>query len=181
MHGYTATKEIPFRAVCETIRDYAFVATDLPVIVSLEVHTSHEQQATMVEIMESTWKGMLVDIPEDANDHTALPSPKELRNKILIKVKYAPPSAAKPGAPKSDVADETVAEVAESDAPLDASGKPAKKFKIIETLSRLGVYVRGYTFKDLQQPGEFQRLSTFWKFANRQTRGGNSHSYLLAV
>lgn len=26
-HGYTATSDIPFRAVCETIRDYAFVSS----------------------------------------------------------------------------------------------------------------------------------------------------------
>lgn len=43
-HGYTATREMPFRRMCEAVRDYAFRATDLPLIVSLEVHCSPGQQ-----------------------------------------------------------------------------------------------------------------------------------------
>lgn len=30
LHGYTATKDVPFRKVCEVIREYAFHATDFP-------------------------------------------------------------------------------------------------------------------------------------------------------
>jgi len=37
LHGHTATEQVPFRRVCETIMDHAFQATDLPLIVSLEV------------------------------------------------------------------------------------------------------------------------------------------------
>lgn len=42
-HGYTLTKHVPFREVCQAIRESAFVASDLPIIVSLEVHASHTQ------------------------------------------------------------------------------------------------------------------------------------------
>lgn len=43
-HGYTATREMPFRKMCEAVREYAFRTTDLPLIVSLEVHCSPAQQ-----------------------------------------------------------------------------------------------------------------------------------------
>lgn len=88
LHGYTLTKEITFREVCESIRDTAFVNSDLPVIVSLEVHANLEQQAIMVDIITSVWKGMLVNLPgASSEDIENLPPPSELRKKLLIKVK----------------------------------------------------------------------------------------------
>jgi hypothetical protein len=42
-HGYTLTKEVPFRDVCRAIGQNAFVTSELPVIVSLEVHADHVQ------------------------------------------------------------------------------------------------------------------------------------------
>lgn len=85
LHGYTLTKEVLFRDVCQTVKDYAFVASDLPLIVSLEVHCSPLQQSVMVDIMEETW-GKYLLVPNE--DPSSLPSPDQLRNKILIKVKY---------------------------------------------------------------------------------------------
>lgn len=88
LHGYTLTKEVPFRQVCEAIRDTAFVNSDMPVIVSLEVHASLEQQAIMVDIMTSLWKEYLVHLQHASeSDIDALPPPGELRKKLLIKVK----------------------------------------------------------------------------------------------
>lgn len=89
-HGYTLTSEMSFREVCATIRDYAFAASDLPLIVSLEVHAGPEQQEIMVELMADYWRGMLVDLPLDpaqTADTAALPTLKELERKILVKVK----------------------------------------------------------------------------------------------
>lgn len=48
-HGYTLTKEVPFRDVCRAIRETAFIASDLPVIVSLEVHAGHTQVRDLCE------------------------------------------------------------------------------------------------------------------------------------
>jgi hypothetical protein len=89
--GYTLTESIPFRSVCESIRKYAFAASNLPVIVSLEVHTSAPQQEMMVDIMNECFQGMLVDLPGNT-DVDSLPQPKlqDLMNKILVKVKYSP-------------------------------------------------------------------------------------------
>lgn len=136
LHGYTLTKEVLFRDVCNAIRECAFVATDLPVIVSLEVHASLEQQEIMVAIMKEAWKGMLVDISkEQANQ---LPSPDQLRKKILIKVKWTPlgqdPQEQKFSGEENGAEDEK------------------KKSKTLEALSQLGVYTRAYTFKNFRQP-----------------------------
>ncbi|OHF00151.1 phosphatidylinositol-specific phospholipase C [Colletotrichum orchidophilum] len=165
-HGYTLTKEVPFRHVCETIRDYGFHSADTPLIVSLEVHCSAEQQEVMVRIMEDTWAGLLVPTPDI--DAPELPRPADLLGKILVKVKYAPP----PGAGVTDAQDDddseedgkasttppdaNVAAAPSNKAPAAAAAAAAaakkKPSKIIQTLSRLGVYTRGVSFKSLTQP-----------------------------
>ena len=146
LHGYTLTKEVSFRDVCAAIRDYGFVVTDLPLIVSLEVHAGSEQQEVMVKIMEQIWKDYL--LPPPKSDAETLPPPGDLRNKILVKVKYAPPhkeaADTKPeGDPDSEAEEERV----------PADGKKKKKpSKIIQALSSLGIYTRGVSFKSLTQP-----------------------------
>jgi hypothetical protein len=148
LHGYTATKEIPFRAVCEVIRDYAFVYSDLPLIVSLEVHCRHEQQEIMVEIMTECWKKYLVDIPKDFSDETPLPPLKSLKNKILIKVKYSKPEKES----KNPLVKKTSKEDVGNDAEEEGQVEAGKKGKIIEALGKLGVYVRSCHFDSLDQP-----------------------------
>ncbi|KAK0621270.1 PLC-like phosphodiesterase [Bombardia bombarda] len=170
LHGYTLTKDILFRDVCEAVRDYAFVVSDLPVVVSLEVHCCAQQQEAMVSIMEEVWEGLL--LPEPKEDTTTLPSPGELRGKILVKVKYAPPdnilsevaggsgnggSATPPGPDGADSGEEPA--VAAADAATTTkttTTTPAKKkkhaSKIIQTLSKFGIYTRGVSFKSLMQP-----------------------------
>ncbi|KAI1111712.1 PLC-like phosphodiesterase [Nemania sp. NC0429] len=144
LHGYTLTKEVSFRDVCEAIRKYAFVVSDLPIIVSLEVHCSTQQQEIMVRIMNETWAEYLV--PQPSEDAQRLPTPGDLRRKILVKVKYAPPGAS----PSVDV------EEAQDRLPPEAQGGPKAKAKkaskIIQALSALGVYTRGVSFKSLTQP-----------------------------
>lgn len=149
-HGFTLTKDIPFRLVCHAIRDSAFEATDLPIIVSLEVHCCFEQQETMVEIMRNVFKDHLLDISkESANGFHALPSPDQLRKKILIKVKWTTnPETGESNNPLEQV--ET-----EETEPTDEPANPEKKkkaAKIIQALSDLGVYTRAYTFKHFGQP-----------------------------
>ncbi|KAM9882052.1 phosphatidylinositol-specific phospholipase C [Verticillium dahliae] len=138
LHGYTLTKEVSFRDVCVTIRDYAFKTTDTPLIASLEVHCSAEQQSIMVKIMKEVWAELLVPIPD--TEPTQLPQPGQLRNKIIVKVKYAPPGSS-PGRDTPDQDDET-----------PADGKKAKPSKITQELSDLGFNSRGVSFKSLDQP-----------------------------
>jgi hypothetical protein len=169
LHGYTLTKDTSFRAVCATIRDYAFVTSHLPLIVSLEVHTSPEQQDIMVEIMTEYWRGMLVDLPFDpyqSAQQLALPTLKELEKKILVKVKRSSPKAAEAAKPTTlqapaEPLQQTAS--ANSDATTSASSEddpeapnkpPAPKTKITDALARLGTYTGAYSFKSLDQPGQ---------------------------
>ena len=152
LHGYTLTKDITFRDVCEAIKDYGFATTDLPLIVSLEVHCSAEQQERMVDIMRQTWGDLL--LPEPEEDAKCLPTPEEVRGKILVKVKYAPPHD-EGGSTTPEDLDNTVANAALGlpEEPGQPKQRAAKKpSKIIWALSRMGIYTRGVSFKSLMQP-----------------------------
>jgi hypothetical protein len=144
LHGYTLTKEISFRDVCVAIRDNGFAVTDTPIIVSLEVHCKPPQQMLMVKIMKEIWGEHLVAEPDA--DPVSLPSPAELRNKILIKVKYAPPGSSPP-AEDSEDDDRLSGEVSRK-----GESKKEKPSKITQELSRLGVFTKGISFKSLSQP-----------------------------
>lgn len=158
LHGYTLTKEVSFREVCNAIREYAFTVTDLPLIVSLEVHAGPEQQEVMVKIMKDTWAGYLIEPP--AEDARFLPPPQDFRNKILVKVKYAPPPG---GQGEQDLtpsptngSDDDVASAGTGATAAEAAAAKKKKkkkpSKIIQALSNLGIYTRGVSFKSLSQP-----------------------------
>ncbi|CEJ81952.1 hypothetical protein VHEMI02049 [[Torrubiella] hemipterigena] len=150
LHGYTLTKEVSFRDVCSAIRDDAFTVSDLPLIISLEVHCRPEQQLLMVSIMKEAFSGFLA--PELDVDAAELPSPESLKRKILIKVKYARPEAlaeAEQSEDPGDSGDERLPVAGEGDA---VPAKPKKAAKIIEELSRLGVYTKAISFKTWTQP-----------------------------
>ncbi|EGX52559.1 hypothetical protein AOL_s00007g547 [Orbilia oligospora ATCC 24927] len=85
-HGRTLTSKVLFSDVVKTIGKYAFVASQYPVILSLEVHCGVEQQIIMAETLKIMLGDRLVIAPLISNSMT-LPSPQELKNKILIKVK----------------------------------------------------------------------------------------------
>ncbi|OHW96635.1 1-phosphatidylinositol-bisphosphate phosphodiesterase delta-1 [Colletotrichum incanum] len=150
LHGFTLTKEVLFRDVCQIVRDYAFAVSDLPLIVSLEMHCSPLQQGAMFDIMEETWGEYLLHAPEV--EPTSLPSPDKLRNEILIKVKYVPDD-------KND-AESTMAGGSEDDEGIlevvtegcEKKTKKVKAPKITRRLSRLGIHARGITFKSLEEP-----------------------------
>lgn len=142
------------------------MSSDLPVIVSLEVHCSSEQQEIMVEIIEKSWKGMLVPIPSEPC--RSLPSPEELRGKILVKVKYANPEAAKRNAVKASTPKLQRERSTSSGSPdsenqnaVIGDEKKKKKTSIIESLSALGVYTRSYHFKSLTTPEALEPTHVF--------------------
>ena len=85
-HGRTLTTSVLFADCIRVINEHAFTASEYPLIISLEVHTNPEQQAIMTDIMKSTFGEKLVLQPLDP-ESTVLPSPDQLKNRILIKVK----------------------------------------------------------------------------------------------
>ncbi|PHH60304.1 hypothetical protein CDD81_1859 [Ophiocordyceps australis] len=86
VHGRTLTTAISFKEVMTTINKYAFSKSSFPLWISLEVHCCAAQQALMVDIMKEAFGSRLVTAPLDATADK-LPSPSELMERILIKVK----------------------------------------------------------------------------------------------
>ena len=133
--------------------------SDLPLIVSLEVHANAEQQEIMVEIINSTWKGYLVPLP--SSDCTALPSPGSLRHKILVKVKasdqkktnitHAKDETSSASHVKSNASSSTPSEDEDTKTSSDLR-KKKKKSSITPSLSALGIYTRGYHFHSFRSP-----------------------------
>lgn len=89
-HGHTLTTKIPFKDVVEAINRTAFVNSDMPVILSIENHCSLPQQRKMAEIFKMVFGERLVTkflFESDFADEPRLPSPLQLRGKILLKNK----------------------------------------------------------------------------------------------
>ena len=86
LHGRTLTSSILFADCISVIGKYAFEASPYPLIVSLEVHCNARQQQVMFDIMVNELREQLLMEPLMTNVFQ-LPSPEELRNKILVKVK----------------------------------------------------------------------------------------------
>lgn len=179
-HGHTATTEVLFSDCVSAIGEYAFRASPYPVILSLEVHCCHEQQVKMAEILQSVLGEALVTEPFMTNSFI-LPTPDELKNKILVKVK---PSSAKDEALlKNDVnaidrkigssgaaknssvggafvkgqsSSSAVSTTSESEHDSGGGGKTKKKpaTKIAPELGVLGVYCRGQKFRNFALPGK---------------------------
>ncbi|KAJ5572812.1 hypothetical protein N7450_009796, partial [Penicillium hetheringtonii] len=156
LHGHTLTKGASFREIAYAIRDSAFVTSDLPVIVSFEIHASLDQQQIMVDIIHDAWKGFLVEIPA-GTPADKLPKLAELKRKILIKTKSLPLKGTgeiDAEAEEDDEEEETESNDELVDKSVSQDSKPAKKkpAKILEALAKLAVYTRAYHFSHFEQP-----------------------------
>ncbi|XP_037017686.2 1-phosphatidylinositol 4,5-bisphosphate phosphodiesterase beta-2 [Artibeus jamaicensis] len=90
-HGFTMTTDIYFKEAIEAIAESAFKTSPYPVILSFENHVdSPRQQAKMAEYCRTMFGDMLLTEPLEKfplKPGTPLPSPEDLRGKILIKNK----------------------------------------------------------------------------------------------
>ncbi|CAH1784522.1 unnamed protein product, partial [Owenia fusiformis] len=89
-HGHTLTTKISFKEVVEAINKSAFVTSPYPVIISIENHLSIPQQQKMAQTFINVFGEKLVTkflFETDFVDDPVLPSPNQLKYKILIKNK----------------------------------------------------------------------------------------------
>uniref|UniRef100_A0A3B4C9C4 Phosphoinositide phospholipase C n=1 Tax=Pygocentrus nattereri TaxID=42514 RepID=A0A3B4C9C4_PYGNA len=89
-HGHTLTTKIPFKDVVEAINRTAFINSEMPVILSIENHCSLPQQRKMADMFKAVFGDKLVTkflFESDFSDDPLLPSPLQLRGKILLKNK----------------------------------------------------------------------------------------------
>ncbi|XP_054960577.1 1-phosphatidylinositol 4,5-bisphosphate phosphodiesterase gamma-1 isoform X2 [Pan paniscus] len=85
-HGHTLTTKIKFSDVLHTIKEHAFVASEYPVILSIEDHCSIAQQRNMAQYFKKVLGDTLLTKPVEISAD-GLPSPNQLKRKILIKHK----------------------------------------------------------------------------------------------
>ncbi|KAM8791941.1 1-phosphatidylinositol 4,5-bisphosphate phosphodiesterase delta-4 isoform 1-T1 [Rhynchonycteris naso] len=171
-HGYTLTSRILFKEVVATVAQYAFQTSDYPVILSLENHCSWEQQEIIAHHLTEILGEQLLSTTLDGLLPTQLPSPEELRKKILVKGK-------KLGTLEEDLEEEEEEEV-EQEAELETESQfesdmqelsPCRKDKkkkskpiLCPSLSVLVVYTKIVPFHSFTHSREnyrFYELSSF--------------------
>ena len=154
-HGYTLTSNLPFRAVCETIRDVVDrEAAELvdnenhaaPIMLSLENHCGAQGQLRLVQIMQEVWGDRLLSKAvrehghqeqEGTGSHVTL---QELGNKIAVMVEYHMLDEPEDSDTSSDE-DEDEATKAEHQAYKESKRKAAAS-SIVPELADLGVYAQ---------------------------------------
>lgn len=83
-HRKTLTTPVAVRDICQAIKNYAFISSPHPVIISAETHCSTVQQKILASILRDVFGDKLVT--QTIDGRAALPSPEELKGKILFKV-----------------------------------------------------------------------------------------------
>uniref|UniRef100_A0A674BUK5 Phosphoinositide phospholipase C n=1 Tax=Salmo trutta TaxID=8032 RepID=A0A674BUK5_SALTR len=145
-HGHTFTSKILFRDVITTLAEYAFKVSEFPVILSLENHCSMEQQRVMAQLLDTILGDTLLTAPLDRLVPQELPSPQDLKGKVLLKAKKIG------GLEESEtLTDEVTDEVSDED---EADPKSLSKSKLSRELSDLVVYCKSVHFHSF----EYSRL-----------------------
>mmetsp|Transcript_66796 Transcript_66796/g.164629 ORF Transcript_66796/g.164629 Transcript_66796/m.164629 type:complete len:812 (+) Transcript_66796:154-2589(+) len=91
-HGHTLCTKIMFKEAIEEIKNCAFgppANNPYPVILSIEMHCSHQNQKRMYDICKEVLGSMMLQLPVDHTSMEDLPSPGSLMNKIIIKGKQS--------------------------------------------------------------------------------------------
>ncbi|KAH0513455.1 1-phosphatidylinositol 4,5-bisphosphate phosphodiesterase delta-4 [Microtus ochrogaster] len=84
-HGHTLTSRILFKDVLATLAQYAFQFSDYPLILSLENHCTWDQQHTLAQHLTEILGEQLLSTTIDGVLMDKLPSPEQLRGKVLLK------------------------------------------------------------------------------------------------
>ncbi|KAL2259932.1 hypothetical protein VTK26DRAFT_6233 [Humicola hyalothermophila] len=167
-HGYTLVSNIPFRSVCETIRDVVDYEATLPraqgyapapILVSLENHCGSAGQLRLVQIMKEVWGHRLLSAPVREKGHEERAGEgshvrlEELGSQIAVIVEYHLPDEA------SDDDSDSSSDSSSSDSDSEEEEKAAQQeYKakkkatpstiIIPELASLGVYAQSIKPRD---------------------------------
>ncbi|XP_012887386.1 PREDICTED: 1-phosphatidylinositol 4,5-bisphosphate phosphodiesterase delta-3 [Dipodomys ordii] len=137
-HGHTLTSKILFRDVIQAVRDHAFTLSPYPVILSLENHCGLEQQAAMARHLRTILGDMLVTEALDLQNPEELPSPEQLKGRVLVKGKKLPAAQNEDGRILSDREEEEEEE--EDEEAVEAAEQRRRAKQISPELSALAVY-----------------------------------------
>jgi len=164
-HGWTLTSKLLLKDVLmDAIKPFSFVSSPYPVILSIENHCSPQQQNKMAEQMVNILGDLLYTQPVDkSNDQ--LPSPEQLKNKILLKAK-------KINKGENEACSETkqvptppprIKRISTSNLPekkAEAETKESVKTQS-EALSSLVNYCEALKFSSFEQERSFWQMSSF--------------------
>ncbi|XP_016341303.1 inactive phospholipase C-like protein 2 isoform X1 [Sinocyclocheilus anshuiensis] len=155
--GHTMTSHIVFRSVIDIINKYAFVASEFPLILCLENHCSLKQQKVMFQHLKKILGDKIHTDPPNLEDNY-LPSPSDLKGKILLKGKKL---ASNCTGSEGEVTDED--EGAEMSQRMNNEGGEQqtvvqpKKFQLSKDLSDLVTLCKSVRFKDFQTAFQNQK------------------------
>ncbi|XP_067303873.1 inactive phospholipase C-like protein 2 [Pseudorasbora parva] len=155
--GHTMTSQIVFRCVIDIISKYAFVASDFPLILCLENHCSLKQQKVMFQHLKKILGDRIHSDPPNLEDNY-LPSPSDLKGKILLKGKKL---ASNCTSSEGEVTDED--EGAEMSQRMNSEGSDQqtvvqpKKFQLSKDLSDMVTLCKSVSFKDFQTAFQNQK------------------------
>jgi phosphatidylinositol phospholipase C delta len=149
-HGYTLVSNIPFRAVCETLRDVvdkeaADQRNATPIMISLENHCDAHGQLRLAQIMREIFGERLLSRAvrekgqreqEGSGEHVTL---AELGNKIVVIVEYHLPNEVESSDSDSSSDDEAERQARQQYADKK---KATNAGLIIPELAELGVYAQ---------------------------------------
>lgn len=183
----SARTGLPFTLVCRAIKDVAFEQTDLPLIISLEDHTTGDQHKEMIKIMREEWAGLLLEDPLPGCDpEKQQPRVVDLKRKILIKGRRKTPKGVSskpelggkapslPSQPsfsgsslKAKIGQMSAKEYyrAARQTPSSPEEQQAKDNKIIKTLDKLAIYTysagpfKSFNSKDSDKPAHIFSFS----------------------
>ncbi|WVQ71248.1 hypothetical protein IAR50_000773 [Cryptococcus sp. DSM 104548] len=161
-HRKTLTSSVSVRDICRAIMAYGFVSSPYPVIISAEIHCSSEQQMRLAQILKEVFGERLVSTPL-AQGFTELPSPEQLKGRILFKAK--PPK--EPKSPRVDTF-QLAAPPAESPSSTDSDsgfvrlarrlsiqGKTERPDAFSPQLAELLVYTQGVKYQGFSKLNEY--------------------------
>uniref|UniRef100_A0A1A8R9V8 Phosphoinositide phospholipase C n=2 Tax=Nothobranchius TaxID=28779 RepID=A0A1A8R9V8_9TELE len=148
-HGHTFTSKVDFVDVIETINEYAFKASPYPLILSLENHCSREQQMVMARHLRSILGDKLVTKPLKGLDSCYLPSPEDLKGRILVKGKKGKIQEQCSSSSSDLSSSEEEASQKQAKSKTNEEDKPGVSRRSPE-LSELVVYTRSVPFKSFE-------------------------------
>uniref|UniRef100_A0A8C5EMU1 Phosphoinositide phospholipase C n=1 Tax=Gouania willdenowi TaxID=441366 RepID=A0A8C5EMU1_GOUWI len=176
-HGHTLTTKILFRDVIRIVEKHAFEVSAYPVILSLENHCSQKQQEVIARLLISILGGKLLTTSLTHSSTRVLPSPNDLKYKILIKNKKLKAQTSDPSGPEESAdegeedEDEKEFEKQEEErddtdqqarAKLWFTGKSGSKMNnknkvvVAQALSDLVIYTKSVKFRSFTHSSEHQ-------------------------
>ncbi|KAK0649999.1 putative 1-phosphatidylinositol-4,5-bisphosphate phosphodiesterase 1 [Cercophora newfieldiana] len=147
-HGFTLVSNIPFRSVCETIRDVmdreeaASPGAAAPILLSLENHCNAAGQLRLVEIMNEVWGERLLVAPVRDDNPEAHVTLGELGSKVVVIVEHHIPDEAEDTSSSSSSSSSEDEDEKQARDDYKEKKKAAPTTVIIPELAALGVYAQ---------------------------------------